>query len=85
MSEVVLLKCFGGRAATGLVEYATDTAVYIRPKISGHGSEFGREVAPVGFPISEVYRYDATAKREIASGRIDWSRLTRWAESETAK
>lgn len=35
-------------------------------------------LAPVGFPKSEVYRYDAALDREVQSGKVDWGALARY-------
>lgn len=32
------------------------------------------ELMPIGFPVEDVFRYDADAARDIESG-VDWSKL----------
>jgi hypothetical protein len=82
--ELVVVKDVNGSPLVRRVWDCSENGVYIhseeewQKRINGEKS-----LEPVGFPIEDVFQYDAKAKAELASQKPSWEKLTPFSSDAT--
>lgn len=83
--DLVIARCYGHEPIIRRVWDSTPDVVYIcteeRYQLLNEGVA---NIYPVGFPRQDVFEYEESVLRELATDPSAWNRLNKWERDQTA-
>lgn len=77
--NLVIARCYGGSPAVLRIWELGRNVVYLSEESQYQLLCTGKmALAPIGFPLEDVFMYDPRAVELIAGGSLDWSSLNRF-------